>query len=128
MEKARDFSNRAIAAARAGHYQQVEAKALVCLAQIATADGNFETARTHCERAIALLDAMGAQCDLASAHYQYGLLLQQAGEDAASRECLEQALTLFTTIQAPRQIETLRVAISSFTGSWGGQYEDRRKS
>ena len=112
-EKARNASERAIAAARAGHYRQVEAKALVCLAQIAAGDGNFAAARTHCERAIALLAAMGAQCDLASAHYQFGLLLQQAGEDAESHDRLEQALALFTSIQAPKQVKRVRAAIAS---------------
>jgi len=111
--KARNLSDRAIAAARTGHYRQVEAKALVCLAQIAVADGDLEIARTHCDGAIALLEAMGAQCDLANAHYQFGLLLQQAGEDAESRSRLEQALALFTRIQAPRRVETVRAALAS---------------
>lgn len=114
-ETARSLSERAIVAARTGHYRQVEARAILCLARVAAMDGEVTIARQQCEQAIDLLAAMGAQCDLAAAYYQYGLLLcSDRSDDDAGRPPLERALELFTAIPAPRQIERVRTALDSF--------------
>ncbi len=111
LQTARHLSERAIAAARGGHYRQIEARATLCLARVDAAAGDRATARCRCERAIELLATVGAKCDLAAAYHQYGLLLLR-GEDAGEgRAFLERALALFAAIPAPQRAAVVRAAL-----------------
>ncbi|MCT7966415.1 tetratricopeptide repeat protein [Laspinema sp. D1] len=62
-------------------------------------------------KAIKILDNIGAKCDLAEAYYQLGLTYQQMGETEKSETNFQEAIRLFTEIEAPKQVEKVRKAI-----------------
>lgn len=107
----------AIAAAEAGHYLQIQANALSGLGRIQAQWGNFAAAAAHHQAAIALLDEVGAKCDLATAHLHLALTLAQA--DPHLGPALDQvkhhqwmAETLFAAIPAPQQMARIQPALS----------------
>lgn len=109
IEKAANLLNKAITFSQASHYPQVEAKALISLAEVERNQKNFDLAINQQLEAIELLEKMGAKCDLAEAYYQLGLTQQQFGED--ERNSFEKAIQLFREIQAPKQIDKVQKRI-----------------
>lgn len=75
IEPAQIIWQRAIAFFQASHYTQIEAKSLIGLGCIERQAANFALANTDHQQAIALLDKIGAKCDLAAAYVQYGITL-----------------------------------------------------
>jgi len=100
--------SRAIAFAKEGHYTQIEAKSLSGLGNIEGQQHNFKQANDYHQQAIALLDRLGAKCDLAQAYLQWGITLQNEGQITASKESLHQAISLFNQIPAPKQIARVK--------------------
>ncbi|MBE9139855.1 NB-ARC domain-containing protein [Nodosilinea sp. LEGE 07088] len=101
----------AIQAAETGHYLQIKANALVGLGRLKRQRGDLPGAVDDCQTAIALLEEVGAHCDLAAAHLQYGLTLSDLATYAAEAEShLHRALDLFQAIPAPEQIARARQA------------------
>lgn len=101
---ARQLFEAAIAAAEAGHYRQIKANALSGLGRLEYQVGNGETALAYHHQAIALLNEVGAQCDLATAHLQLALTLRETGQEAAATQQFKAALDIFTAIPAPHQV------------------------
>ena len=99
---------RAIAFADASHYLQVKAKTLSGLAEIHREQGKLELALAEHQDAIALLDRIGAQCDLAEAYFQLGLTCRQLERVGQSQKHCERAMQLFAEMDAPRQVEKVR--------------------
>ncbi|WP_035991213.1 tetratricopeptide repeat protein [Leptolyngbya sp. KIOST-1] len=95
----------AIQAAEAGHYLQIKANALVGLGRLKHQRGDMTEAALDYRQAIALLNEVGAQGDLATAYLQSALTLASQPEQAAEAETyLYKALDLFRAIPAPQQI------------------------
>jgi tetratricopeptide (TPR) repeat protein len=107
FDRGQELLQRALDFAEAGHYTQVKARCLNGLAEICRYQARFEAALNHHQAAIALLDAMGARCDLAEAELQLGLTYLAAGNTGAGQNSLEQALQHFTEMQTPRQVEKI---------------------
>lgn len=57
------------------------------------------------EESIAINQDIGAKCDLAEAYYQLALTYQQMGDRENSKPNFDNAIQLFTEIEAPRQVE-----------------------
>ncbi len=93
--------------ATAGHYLQIQAKALTGLAMVARGQGSLDQALDHHQQAIALLQQIGAYCDLAEAYIQQGLT-QQRCNSQVSGASWEQALQLYEKMKAPWQIDRIR--------------------
>lgn len=102
----------AIAAAEAGHYVQVKAQTLSGLGKLERLRGNWPQALEYHQQAIALLEDLGAQCDLAEAHYQLGLTYQ-ALNHAEQTAHFQSALRLFSAIQAPHQVSKVEAALNA---------------
>ncbi|MEK0194690.1 tetratricopeptide repeat protein [Microcoleus anatoxicus] len=110
-EKSFEMFRQAIAFAEKTHYTQVKAKALTGLAELYREQSDFTTALSHHSESIALLDKIGAKCDLAEAHYQLALTHQKMGDAEKSQTAFQDAIRLFTEMEAPKQVEKVRKAI-----------------
>ena len=104
-EKAIEMYSEAISFSRESHFLQVNAKALYGLAEIHRLQSEFETALSHHEESIELLEKIGAKCDLAEAYYQLALTYQAMGEHDQSQEYFTKAIQLYEEMEAPRQVE-----------------------
>ncbi|MBD2107601.1 ATP-binding protein [Nodosilinea sp. FACHB-13] len=111
LDRAESLFTAAIQAAEAGHYLQIKANALIGLARLNHQRENVAGAVEDCRGALALLDEVGAHCDLAAAHLQYALTLACLPTQLAEAEAhLYKALNLFQAIPAPQQIARAKQA------------------
>ncbi|MEP0911494.1 tetratricopeptide repeat protein [Leptolyngbya sp. GB1-A1] len=111
FERAQAMYDRALKFAEESHYTQVKAKTLNGLAELCRRQQALDNALMYHKQAIALLDTIGAVCDLANAHFQLGLTYQAMGESQLCQHSLEQALRLFRQMQATGQIERIQLQI-----------------
>ncbi|WP_341739741.1 tetratricopeptide repeat protein [Microcoleus sp. CAWBG640] len=81
------------------------------LGELYREQSDFTTALSHHSESIALLDKIGAKCDLAEAHYQLALTHQKMGDAEKSQTPFQEAIRLFTEMEAPKQVEKVRKAI-----------------
>ncbi len=111
-ERAHILYRRAIDFAEVGHYIQVKAKALTGLAVLQRRQGNYDAALAFHAQAIELCEAIGAQCDLAEAYFQFGQSINQRISqqtptyplDISQIDFFDRAIALFSEIHAPRQV------------------------
>ena len=111
LDKSFEMFRQAIAFAEKTHYTQVKAKALSGMAELYREQSDFTTALSHHSESIALLDKIGAKCDLAEAHYQRALTHQKMGDAEKSQTQFQEAIRLFNEMEAPKQVEKVRKAI-----------------
>lgn len=104
IARAKDLFQQAIAGAESSFYTQIEGRILRGWAEIDRCQGNLTAAMHNHARTIELFEQIGAQCDLAEAHFQWGLTYQQMGQQFASQQQFQKALQLFSAMQAPLQV------------------------
>ncbi|CAD5924720.1 putative WD repeat-containing protein alr2800 [Planktothrix tepida] len=97
--------DKAILYSEESNYSQLKAKSLTGLGELYRIQGEFATALTHHQESIEILENIGAKCDLAEAYYQQALTYQQMGDRENSKPNFDNAIQLFTEIEAPRQVE-----------------------
>jgi tetratricopeptide (TPR) repeat protein len=102
---ARKLFEAAIAAAEAGHYVQIKGNALSGLGRLEQQLGHHTAAINFHHQAIALLDEVGAQCDLATAHFQLALTLRDGADWNAATHEFQAARMIFEAIPAPHQVQ-----------------------
>ncbi|MEM9217912.1 MAG: tetratricopeptide repeat protein [Cyanobacteria bacterium P01_F01_bin.150] len=115
--KAQVLYQRAIQFSETSHYTQVRARTLNGLAELHRMDQHWDKAIAKHQEAIALLEKIGAKCDLAESHYQLGLTLQQQGFARCNEESLQSqhlqafqaAIQLFTTMNSPQQVAKVKL-------------------
>ncbi|XWK88726.1 MAG: tetratricopeptide repeat protein [Phormidium sp.] len=112
-EKAKLMYKTAIDYAKNSSFIIVEAKALYSLAELYREQGDFTTALSHHTESIELLEKIGAKCDLAEAYYQLALTYQKMGDTEKSQPNFQQAIQLFTEMEAPKQVEKVRQAMEN---------------
>ncbi|MGB7247994.1 MAG: NB-ARC domain-containing protein [Phormidesmis sp.] len=134
LDKAEVLYQRAITFAETGHYIQVKAKALTGLAVVQRQRQDYEGALKLHTQAVALCETIGAKCDLAEAHFQFGLSVEEhlkatspsAGLSVELRDRhfakhfakhFESAIALFSDIQAPQQVTRVRSHTTPALGS-----------
>ncbi|CBN57708.1 MULTISPECIES: tetratricopeptide repeat protein [Kamptonema] len=108
ISKAFELFQRAIKFAEDSYYIQIKGQAYSGLAELYRIQGELKTALSHHSESIELLDKIGAKCDLAEAYYQLGLTYQTIGNTADSQENFNNAIQLFTEMEAPRQVEKVQ--------------------
>ncbi|WP_231505868.1 tetratricopeptide repeat protein [Planktothrix serta] len=106
-----EMYNQAISFAQETNFTQVKAKALTGLGELYRMQGDFTTALTHHQESIEILEQIGAKCDIAEAYYQQALTYQQMGDRENSQPNFDNAIQLFTEIEAPRRVERVRKSI-----------------
>ena len=97
--------NQGISFAEKTNFTQVKAKAITGLGELYQIQGEFATALTHHQESIEILEQIGAKRDLAEAYYQQALTYQQMGDRENSKPNFDNAIQLFTEIEAPLQVE-----------------------
>ncbi len=107
FEIAKTLFEKALSFSESSHYTQVQGKSLTGLAIMQRQQGEQSAAIATLHHAIQLLENLGAKCDLAEAYYQLGLTYQAAANPESSA-ALNQAIALFESISAPRQVEKAR--------------------
>lgn len=105
LEQAKQMYERALCFAQASNYTQVRAKTLNALAEMDRQQRLFASAIARHLAAIDLLTDIGAKCDLAEAYFQLGLTYKKMHKYDESVVSFEQAVQLFTYIEAPHQVE-----------------------
>jgi tetratricopeptide (TPR) repeat protein len=105
IAKANKMYQLALSFAQESYYTQVQAKTLNALAEINRQKKLFTTAIQHHLEAITLLESIGANCDLAESYFQLGLTYEKMNNQEESISSFEQAIQLFTNMQAPKQVE-----------------------
>jgi len=113
VDKSFEMYQEAIQFAEQTHFTQVRAKALTGLAELYRGQEDFTTALSHNLESIALLDEIGAKCDLAEAYYQIALTYQKMGQIDKSQENFNKAIKLFQDMEAPNQVEKVQRAKES---------------
>lgn len=104
FETAQQLFDKALSFSEASHYTQVKAKTLTSVAMIQRQRKSFVDAIATHKDAIALLEKIGAKCDLAEAYYQLGVTYREMGKVSESEEFLRKAIALFEAMNAPRQV------------------------
>jgi tetratricopeptide (TPR) repeat protein len=107
---AKDLFDKALSFSKSSHYTQVQGKTLTGLAIMQRQQGEWVEAIATLHQAIQRLENLGAKCDLAEAYYQLGITYQ-AADSSVSKEALKQAIALFESISAPRQVEKVMVKL-----------------
>lgn len=106
--KALEICNQAISFAKDAHHTKLESKILVFLGEIYKEKGDFQQAISYQQSAIKLSQSIGAKGDLAEAFYQLGATYQAMGEIKKSHTSFQEALRLFSEMEAPKQVERVR--------------------
>ncbi|HEY9826723.1 MAG TPA: NB-ARC domain-containing protein, partial [Stenomitos sp.] len=103
FEVAESLFAKALSFSESSHYTQVQGKTLTGLAIMQRQRGEGTPAIATHQQAIALLERLGAKCDLAEAYYQLGLTHLQR-EDGQHKPAFETAIALFQSMSAPQQV------------------------
>lgn len=104
FDKAWQMYERAINFSQESYYTQVKAKALTGIAAIYRIKQEFSSAYSYHLEAIELLQKIGAKCDLAEAYFQFALTCRESEEIVKSQENFQQAIDLFTAMEAQNQV------------------------
>ncbi|MGH7998936.1 MAG: tetratricopeptide repeat protein, partial [Brasilonema sp.] len=111
IEKSLKIYQKGIFYAEKSPYTQATTKALIGLAQLYREQGEFAKALACHQEGINVLGEIGARWELAEAYYQLALTHKIMGEVAKSRENFERAIALFQEMQAPKQVEKVKIAM-----------------
>lgn len=112
FEKACEMYYKAIEYSKDSQYIQVQAKALCGLGEIHQKQGDLNLALSYHLESIEALDKIGAKPDLAEAYYQLGITYQAMDEIKKSSESFQEAIRIFSEMEAPKQVERVRQSMS----------------
>jgi tetratricopeptide (TPR) repeat protein len=104
FDVAKTLFEKALSFSESSHYTQVQGKTLTGLAMMQRQQGALGAAIASLHQAIQRLENLGAKCDLAEAYYQLGLTYQ-ASANSEAEAALREAIALFESISAPRQVQ-----------------------
>lgn len=110
-DRATELFERSIAFAEESHYVQVKAKAIVGLAKLRRQANELDEAIEAIKLALALLEELGAQSDLAETHLQLGLTYQLQDQAEIAQVHFATAIRYFEDIQAPLQVAKVQHAL-----------------
>ena len=108
LEKAFEFCRKTFLHAEDNHFTQIKANALEAIAELYREQNNPGIAISYHMKAIELLNQIGAKSDLAEAYFQLGLTYQKLGDLERSQVNIQEAIRLFSEIEAPKQVEKVR--------------------
>jgi tetratricopeptide (TPR) repeat protein len=92
---------------------QTRAKIINGMAEIERVEKRYEKAISQHLEAIELLTEVGVKCDLAECHFQLGLTYQEMGEIEKGISGFQEAIRLFSSMEAPKQVERVRQSMQS---------------
>ena len=112
-EKAFIMYEKAIQVADESHYLQVKAKALYGIAELYREQRNFDLSVSQNLLSIQILDEVGSKSASAEAYYQLGLTYRSMGEFDTSNKSFQEAIRLFSEMEAPKQVERVRQSMQN---------------
>ena len=113
VDKSSEIYIKVISCAEKYNYTQLKGKSLTGLSELYRLQSKFETALSHHEEAIQLLEKIGAKCDLAEAYYQLALTYQAMGEHDQIQIYFDKAIGLYEDMEAPKQVVKVQQAMSN---------------
>lgn len=113
FQKSLDYYQKAQDYCQKIKFLQGEGITLTGMARLYCIQNDYEAAFSYHTQAIAILEKLGAKCDLAEAYYQLGLTYQETGELAQSQDYFNRAIELWEKINAPKLIARVRGAINN---------------
>ncbi len=122
FDKASQIYSIALSFAKESHYIQVEAMALNGLAELNRKQKNIdESIKLHLD-SLEIFRRINSKCELADAHYQVGITYQSIGDIDKCNENFQEAIRIFTEMEAPKQVERVRRSMNGLgsTRSIGG--------
>ncbi|NEQ52723.1 MAG: tetratricopeptide repeat protein [Leptolyngbya sp. SIO3F4] len=117
LELAESLYQKALEFAEASHYLQVKAKALNGLATITRKHHQMNIALDYHTQSIELFDRIGAKCDLANAYLELGHSYMMLTQVETAYQHWQQALALYSNINARKQIARVTELIETGTNS-----------
>jgi tetratricopeptide (TPR) repeat protein len=105
--------NQAIQCIGDSTYFTMKGRVLTGLAELYRLKSEFGKALEYHLGAIAILEKIGVKCDLSEAYYQRGLTYKTMGELVKSCEDFQEAIRLFSEIEAPKQVERVRQSMQN---------------
>ncbi|MEX0268785.1 tetratricopeptide repeat protein [Leptolyngbyaceae cyanobacterium UHCC 1019] len=108
LKKSFRIYRKVLSLAEETDFTQVKIRATYSLAEIYRKQGNFQQAILYHFDSVKLADQIGARHDLAEAYYQLGLTFQAMDEDEKSQENFQEAIRVFSEMEAPKQVERVR--------------------
>jgi tetratricopeptide (TPR) repeat protein len=112
FEKSLEMFNRAIVYSEESGFTQLKGISFTGLAILARSQQDYGRAFHYHLKAIEILDRICVKSNLASAYYQLGITYQAIGETGKSSENFQEAIRLFTEMDAPKQVERVRRSLS----------------
>jgi tetratricopeptide (TPR) repeat protein len=111
--KAFEVYSKVILHAEEFQYPGTKAVAMNLIAEVYRERGDFSLALFNHVEAVKSLRQFGALADLAGAYYQLGLTHQAMGRQDKSVESFQEAIRLFTGMEAPKQVERVRRSLEN---------------
>jgi tetratricopeptide (TPR) repeat protein len=111
IDKSFEIYHKVISYSEDSPFAQAKTKALSGLAQLYREKEQLQEALSYHQEAIRVLIEIRAKADLAEVYYQLGLTYQKMGQIDQSKENFNQAIALFAEMQAPKQIEKVKLAM-----------------
>jgi tetratricopeptide (TPR) repeat protein len=105
FQQSLEMYKNALDYAEDSNYPQVKANSFIGFAIIARNHRDWSQAILYHHQSIDILRKLGARCDLAEAHLQFGLTYQAIEDDEQAEEHKTRAIELFTQIEAPKQCD-----------------------
>ena len=90
---------------------QMRAKIISSLAELKRIDRHYEDAVLQHLESISLLTEIGAKSDLSESYFQLGLTYQVMNQIEKSNESFQEAIRLFSEMEAPKQVERVRLSM-----------------
>lgn len=103
-----EICNKVISIGKQLYASRIEAKANNCISDICRSEMNLEEALVRNLEAIEILRRINMKGDFAEAYYQLGLTYQVMEETEKSDENFQEAIRLFSEMEAPKQVERVR--------------------
>ncbi|MEB3295368.1 MAG: tetratricopeptide repeat protein [Synechococcales bacterium] len=104
VEAALELYQEVLLICEAHQFAQIKGKALDGVAQVYRQMQDFARAIDCHQKSIALLESLGAKCNLAEAYAQRGITSSMLGDEKAAAHDRAQALRLFRQINTPARI------------------------
>jgi len=108
LDKALEMYREALSFSEESHHPRFKAMTLLGMAEIYRDNQDFESAIADQLKAVKLLEKVEIKCDLAEAYYQLGLTYQAMEETEKSDKNFQEAIQLFSEMEAPKQVERVR--------------------
>jgi len=95
------------------NFLQIKALAFNGIAKLFKESRHFQEAIDMHTQALEILNSLGDKCELAEVYYQFGLTYQAMGENNKSNKKFQEAIQLFTEIEAPKRVERVRRSLEN---------------